>query len=65
MFYRIIKNTRRFIPANDGPDDLRVFFTLSQITGNAGCEKSLFSVFPLGKQLYDLQGNFYNGIHSF
>ena len=41
------------------------FLHYLQITGNAGFEKSFFSVFPLGKQLYDLQGNFYNGIHSF
>ena len=57
------RNTHRFIPENNRPEDLWVFFVYIRFLVMQGF-KGIFSVFPLGKQFYDLQGNIYSGVHS-
>ena len=58
------RNTHRFIPANNRPEDLWVFFVYIRFLVMQGFKGS-FSIFSLGKQFYDLKGNIYSSIHSF
>ena len=64
MIFLLDRNTHRFIPANNRPEDLWVFFVYIRFLVMQGF-KGIFSIFSLGKQFYDLKGNIYSSIHSF
>ena len=46
------RNTHRFIPENNRPEDLWVFFVYIRFLVMQGF-KGIFSIFSLGKQFYD------------